>query len=29
LMKMNLTLGRRNAGDAYLRQQPVKIFVAT
>ena len=28
-MKKNLTLGRRNAGDADLQQQPVKIFVAT
>jgi hypothetical protein len=26
-VKTNLTLGSRNAGDAYL--QPVKIFVAT
>ena len=28
-MKTNLTLRSRNAGDAYLQQQPVKIFVAT
>jgi hypothetical protein len=28
-MKMKLTLGCRNAGDADLQPQPVKIFVAT